>query len=90
MQYILVYANEYFKDMWLDFVTVAETGAMVSNCKNPEEHYTYIDMNLVYWDNLAGYWRPNGTVGDRSVISVLRLISLGFLPWYWNEYNVYQ
>ena len=48
-------------------VVPAETGAMVSNSRNPEEHYTYINLKQVYWDAHGGYWRPNGTVGDRSV-----------------------
>lgn len=42
----------------------AETGAMVSS-HDPEEHYTYLDMQHLYWDFLGNYWRPKGTVGDR-------------------------
>ena len=43
----------------------SETGAMISTPKNAEEHYTYLDMNQVYFDQYGDYWRPKGTVGDR-------------------------
>lgn len=49
-------------------VIPSETGAMISNTKNADEHYTYINLDQVYWDNLRGYWRPKGTVGDRITI----------------------
>ena len=43
----------------------SESGAMISNAKNADEHYTYINLDQVYWDKARGYWRPKGTVGDR-------------------------
>ena len=43
----------------------AESGAMVSSTRNPEEHYTYLDMYQLTWDYAGNYWRPTGTVGDR-------------------------
>ncbi len=41
---------------------------MIHNQRNPEEHYTYIDLNQLYWDAKGQYWRPKGTVGDRYCI----------------------
>lgn len=46
----------------------SESGAMISNAKNADEHYTYINLDQVYWDKARGYWRPKGTVGDRITI----------------------
>ena len=42
-----------------------ESGAMLSQPRNTEDHYTYIDMKQVEWDYFGAYWRPKGTVGDR-------------------------
>lgn len=44
-----------------------DAGAMVSASKTQEEHFTYLDLRQVWHDRTAGYWRPNGTVGDRCV-----------------------
>ena len=62
-------------------VIASETGAMVSHHRNTEEHYTYLDMNQVYFDYMAGYWRPKGTVGDRSVPIVLVITVLALTTW---------
>ena len=42
----------------------------MTQSKNPEEHYTYIDTRLLYWDQLSCFWRPRGTIGDRFVFYV--------------------
>ena len=44
----------------------AESGAMVTAARrNPDEHYTYLDVRQLTWDYNGNYWRPMGTVGDR-------------------------
>ena len=46
-------------------IFLADTGAMIHTTKTSDEHYTYIDLNQLYWDPTGAYWRPKGTVGDR-------------------------
>lgn len=43
-------------------------GSVVSFTKNTEQHFAYVDLTLVVWDRQYGYWKPQGTIGDRITI----------------------
>ena len=43
----------------------ADSGAMVSNNIDVDEHFAYVDLEALIFDQANNYWRPNGTVGDR-------------------------
>jgi len=42
-------------------------GHMTVNVKQPDQHYTYIDMTKFRWDCKSNMWRRCRTGGDRSV-----------------------
>ena len=41
------------------------SGAVEHKLKVSEQHYTYIDMDLVDWDHEFNMWKPKGTIGDK-------------------------
>ncbi|ESP05535.1 hypothetical protein LOTGIDRAFT_228077 [Lottia gigantea] len=51
----------------IDEVPVSN-GSMESKLKDQEDHYTYINMNYLHWENHSQMWKPRGTVGDKFTI----------------------
>ncbi|XP_074640976.1 uncharacterized protein LOC141898782 [Tubulanus polymorphus] len=64
---IITIPETYLAQVQMDVIPVAN-GAMVSNVKDSDEHYVYIDLRKVEWDHKLFYWRPKGTIGDRLSI----------------------
>ena len=57
--------NIKLSETWYLKLFSAESGAMVSNKNDLDEHYAYIDLKHLQWDALNNYWKPQGTSGDR-------------------------
>ncbi|ELT99411.1 hypothetical protein CAPTEDRAFT_188526 [Capitella teleta] len=49
----------------------SESGAMISTPRDVEQRFTYLDMRLFSFDSSQGFWRQDGTVGDRITIQRL-------------------
>nr|CAB3263165.1 uncharacterized protein LOC104265755 [Phallusia mammillata] len=46
----------------------APNGSVVVQTRDMEQHYCYVDVNLLEFDVFTGYWRPQGSVGDRVTL----------------------
>ncbi|CAC5387832.1 unnamed protein product [Mytilus coruscus] len=46
----------------------AANGAMQSKLKSSEDHYTYVNMDQLLWDQNMHFWKPKGAIGDRLTI----------------------
>lgn len=51
----------------MDSVPVAN-GAMESKLKASEDHYTYVNMEQLMWDEALSFWKPKGAIGDRLTL----------------------
>lgn len=38
---------------------------MVSKLNKNDDHYTYVNMDQLGWDQELGFWKPRGAIGDR-------------------------
>ena len=38
---------------------------MEHKLKESEQHYTYVNMDMLEWDASFKMWKPKGTVGDK-------------------------
>nr|XP_034310955.1 uncharacterized protein LOC105347423 isoform X8 [Crassostrea gigas] len=51
----------------MDSVPVAN-GAMESKLKASEDHYTYVNMEQLMWDEALSFWKPKGAIGDSLLL----------------------
>lgn len=49
----------------------AANGAMQSKLKSSEDHYTYINMDQLLWDQNMHFWKPKGSIGDSILLEYL-------------------
>ncbi|XP_052071103.1 uncharacterized protein LOC127709512 isoform X3 [Mytilus californianus] len=49
----------------------AANGAMQSKLKSSEDHYTYVNMDQLLWDQNMHFWKPKGAIGDSILLEYL-------------------
>ncbi|XP_078317601.1 uncharacterized protein LOC111119226 isoform X1 [Crassostrea virginica] len=54
----------------MDSVPVAN-GAMESKLKASEDHYTYVNMEQLMWDEALSFWKPRGAIGDSILLEFI-------------------
>ena len=52
---------------------------MESKLKASEDHYTYVNMEQLMWDEALSFWKPRGAIGDRYAIWLKSHIPVNFI-----------
>jgi len=46
----------------------APNGSVVAHARDAEEHFCYIDIDMLEYEYRTGFWKPQGAVGDRVTL----------------------